>query len=184
MTSPSSSSSYKGRRRKCKCALSSTHIPDCQACKDCVHTTVHTKSLREVSTVLACEILASWLLRLVLWSLSARYVLQLQASRRLVSLGFYFGAFSIADSSPDALHCILCDIQAAVEAIRANLDKDAALQSWLWDDLDRRLFVESFARVPAVQEYAQACEWLPDAGLRGLHQLLDIELRLMNEVRG
>lgn len=107
----------------------------------------------------------------------------MQAARHLVSSGFYFCAFSIADSSPDVLHSTLCDIRGVVEAIRAQANRDAAVQCWLWDDVDRRLFVASFAHVPAVQEYAQACEWLPDGGLQGLYQLLDFELHLVSQVR-
>jgi hypothetical protein len=109
-------------------------------------------------------------------------VLQVRASGGLIALGFFYSAIKVAAESPKLLEAVLNEIQNVVRKVMDEPNLDAAVQSWVWDDVDRRLLVDNLAHVPAIQEYAKACETLSELGLHGVHSLLAIELELINKV--
>jgi hypothetical protein len=110
-------------------------------------------------------------------------IVQIRATGRLITLGFFYSAIKIAEDSSRLLEAVLDEIQQIVGKVREEANPDAAVQSWLWDDVDRRLLVGSLAHIPAIKEYANACQTLSELGLHGVHSLLAIELELITKVR-
>ena len=107
---------------------------------------------------------------------------QIRAAGTLVQLGLYFSAIRILDSSAALLRPVLHEIRAVVLLNMKEVDDNVAVQTWVWDDVDRTMFTMHFQHLPVIRQYLTACRSLKDLGLHGVFNLLKIERELLFKV--
>ena len=70
-----------------------------------------------------------------------------------------------------------------IDANAMETNDDAAVQKWLWDDLDRCVLTMRFGHLKVIQEYSAAWRALRSLGLQGVYSLLRFERELLRKVR-
>ena len=66
------------------------------------------------------------------------------------------------------------------EACLQNME--AALKTWLWDDVDQELFVKQFQRLNIIKNYKRVKQRLAGRGLCGVFGMLRAERELLLKV--
>ena len=109
--------------------------------------------------------------------------MQAAAAWRFVQLGLYISAIHVSERDPQLCEAVLEAIRSVIDANAMEPTDDAAVQKWLWDDLDRSMLTMRFSQLKGIQEYRAAWRSLRFLGLQGVYSLLRIERELLRKVR-